>query len=267
MSLFAEAALLLLGFFVLMFIVGQVLKNNSIVDIGWGLGYVLVALYSLVRLPDSPARAWLMTILVVLWGGRLAYYLAKRNLGKPEDYRYVKMRQNWGQHWPRLKAFVNVYLLQGTLMYIIAIPIIWVHVNSGAGVGLWDMLGAVVWIVGFVFESVGDRQLKEFKSQPQNKGRIMKEGLWRYTRHPNYFGESLMWWGIYLVTVSVPGGWAMFFSPLLITLLLLFVSGVPLLEKRYRGNPEYERYAQETSIFIPWFPKTSRTSSGRRERS
>ena len=263
MSLYAEVALLLLGFFLLMFAWGQILKNNAVVDIGWGLGYVLVAVYALARLADSPERAWLITILVVLWGSRLAFYLAKRNLGKPEDYRYVKMRQNWGTRWPALKAFVNVYLLQGVLMYIIAIPIMWVHVNSAAGLRFLDVLGAGVWIVGFLFESIGDRQLKNFKSQPENKGRIMKQGLWRYTRHPNYFGEALMWWGIYLVAAAVPFGWVMFFSPLLITLLLLFVSGVPLLEKRYAGNKDFEQYAKETNKFVPWFPK--QVNSGRRK--
>jgi len=258
--LYAEIALVLLAFFTIMFAVGQRLKNNSIVDIGWGLGYVLIALYSLIRLPDSPARAWLITALVVIWGGRLSYYLAKRNLGKPEDYRYVQMRKKWGSRFPALKAFVYVYLLQGTLMYIIALPIMVVHWASPTGLHVLDYVGAAVWLFGFVFESVGDYQLKQFKADPAHKGRIMKQGLWRYTRHPNYFGEAVMWWGIYLVAASAPYGWALIFSPLMITGLLVFVSGVPLLEKRYRDNPEFQQYARETSPFIPWFPKKNRNS-------
>lgn len=255
MSLYAEIAIVLLAYFTALFAVGQRIKDNSIVDIGWGFGYVLTALYSLVRLPDSPARAWLITVLVVIWGGRLTFYLAQRNLGKPEDYRYVQMRKKWGSRFPALKAFVNVYLLQGTLMYIIALPIMVVHWASPAGLQALDYIGAAVWAAGFVFEAVGDYQLKQFKRSPKNKGRIMKQGLWRYTRHPNYFGEALMWWGIYLVAASAPYGWLLVFSPLMITGLLVYVSGVPLLEKRYQDNAEFQQYAQETSKFIPWFPK------------
>lgn len=257
MSYYTEVVVLLLVFFTIAFTVGQWLKNNSIVDIGWGLGYVLIALFGLVRIPDSTVRAWLLTAMVVIWGGRLAYYLAKRNLGKPEDYRYVEMRKGWGNNWPALQAFFKVYILQGTLMYIIALPIILVHAASQPGLNVLDFVGLGVWIFGFFFESVADFQLKQFKQESHNKGRIMKYGLWRYTRHPNYFGEAMMWWGIYLVTVSVENGWLMVFSPVLITVLLLFVSGVPLLEKKYKDNLEFEQYAKETNRFIPWFPRKS----------
>ncbi len=255
MSLYAEIAIVLFAYFTVLFGIGQRIKDNSIVDIGWGLGYVLVALYSLVRLPESPARAWLITVLVVIWGARLSYHLAKRNVGRPEDYRYVQMREKWGNRFPALKAFVSVYLLQGTLMYTIALPVMLVHWSSPSGLRPLDYVGAAVWVLGFVFEAVGDDQLRQFKRNPKNKGRIMKQGLWRYTRHPNYFGEALMWWGIYLVAASAPYGWLMIFSPALITGLLVFVSGVPLLEKRYKDNAEFQQYARETNKFVPWFPK------------
>ncbi len=247
-------------YFFIFFIVGTVIKNNSIVDIGWGMGFVLIAVVTFFAGDDFSIRSLIVTILVILWGGRLAYHIIKRNWGKPEDFRYAKWREEWGK-WLIPRAFFQVYMLQGLLMLIIAYPVILVNSRHQAELGFFDFIGLAVWIVGYFFEVVGDRQLADFLKKPENKGKIMKEGLWRYTRHPNYFGEAVMWWGIWIISLSVPGGITAIISPLLITLLLLFVSGVPMLEKSMQDNPDFQQYMKETNKFVPWFPKTDKKES------
>ncbi len=254
MGLITEVILLLLVYYVLLFLLGQKLENNSIVDIGWGLGFVLVAWISALRGTNSPP-ATIIVILVTLWGLRLSWHIGKRNIGKGEDYRYVEMRKKWGDRYPRIKAFGEVYLLQGVLLMIIALPIYMSHVYSATALNIWGMLGLAVWIAGFVFEAVGDAQLRTFLRNPDNKGKIMRSGLWRYTRHPNYFGESTMWWGIYLISLNLMPFYVALASPLVITYLLVFVSGVPLTEKAFEGNEAFQEYARVTSRFFPWFPK------------
>jgi len=255
-NIYLSTILVLLLFFIVAFIIGQIKKNNGLVDIAWGLGFVTVAVYSYFASEFKTDRAVLVTILVLLWGLRLAYYLFKRNWAKPEDYRYVNMRKRWGtNNWKYLKIFLNVYVLQLVLLYIIAQPILNVNTSSEIGLGVLDYIGLSLWIIGYLFEVIGDSQLKSFISKPENKGRLMKYGLWKYTRHPNYFGEAIMWWGIYIISISVTNGWTGIYSPLIITLLLLFVSGVPLLEKKYKNHPEWPEYAKQTSKFIPLPPK------------
>jgi steroid 5-alpha reductase family enzyme len=245
----------LLIFFSIIFLIAQARKNNGLVDIAWGLGFVIVAIYSYIASDFKTIRGSLLTLLVILWGARLAYYLFKRNWNTPEDYRYVNMRKRWGTKFVYLKMFLNVYMLQLVLLYMIAQPILSTNSSSTDGLSILDYIGLAVWIVGYFFEVVGDNQLKAFKSKPENKGKLMTSGLWKYTRHPNYFGEAMMWWGIYFIALSVENGWTTFYSPLIITLLLLFVSGVPLLEKRYKSHPEFKDYASRTSKFIPLPPK------------
>lgn len=245
----------LLIFFSIIFLIAQVRRNNGLVDIAWGLGFVIVAIYSYAASDYKTDRGSLLTVLVILWGARLAYYLFRRNWNMPEDYRYVNMRKRWGTKFVYLKMFLNVYILQLVLLYIIAQPILSTNTSSNNGLRILDYIGLTVWIIGYFFEVVGDNQLKAFKRKPENKGKLMTNGLWKYTRHPNYFGEAIMWWGIYLIALSVEGGWTTFYSPLIITLLLLFVSGVPLLEKRFKDHPEFKDYASRTSKFIPWPPK------------
>lgn len=254
MGLITDVLILLLGYYVLLFLVGQKLKNNSIVDIGWGLGFVLVAWLSAWRGTGNPAGT-VIVVLVTLWGLRLSWHIGKRNIGKGEDYRYVQMREKWGERYPRLKAFGQVYLLQGVLLMIIALPIYTSHMYTSPSLNVWGVLGLVVWVAGFVFEAVGDAQLRAFLRNPENKGKIMQSGLWRYTRHPNYFGESTMWWGLYLITLNLMPFYVSLASPLVITYLLVFVSGVPLTEKAFEGNAAFEEYAKVTSRFFPWFPK------------
>ncbi len=255
-ELFWQTTLLVFFYFLAFFIIAQVIKNNSIVDMGWGAGFVLVAFYTLLAQGAFVERNILLVALVTIWGGRLAYYIVKRNWGKPEDFRYAKWRQEWGRLLiPR--AFLQVFMLQGFLMLVVGYPIILVNAHPLPGLNWLDFIGLLVWVIGFIFESVGDKQMAEFKKDPANKGRIIDIGLWKYTRHPNYFGEATMWWGIFLIALSVPQGYTAIISPLTITLLLLFVSGVPLLERKYKDNPEFQEYAKRTSKFIPWFPKKS----------
>jgi steroid 5-alpha reductase family enzyme len=253
-ELFVQAALIVFIYFLLFFLVAQVIKNNSIVDMGWGAGFVLLALIILVSQGAYVERNLLITLLVTIWGGRLTYYIVKRNWGKPEDFRYAKWRQEWGQ-WLVPRAFLQVFMLQGLLMLVIGYPIVLVNASPQPGLNFFDYAGLLVWIIGFIFESVGDKQMAEFKKDPANKGHVIKSGLWRYSRHPNYFGEATMWWGIFLLALSVPSGLSAVISPLVITLLLLYVSGVPMLERKYKDNPEFQAYAKVTSKFFPWFPK------------
>ena len=253
-ELLQQAVLIVFIYFLIFFLVAQVIRNNSIVDMGWGAGFVLVALITLFAQGAYVERNLLLVLLVTIWGGRLTYYIVRRNWGKPEDFRYAKWRREWGK-WLVPRAFLQVFVLQGLLMLIIGYPIILVNANPEPGLNLLDYLGLLVWLIGFFFESVGDKQMAEFKKDPANKGKIIKSGLWKYTRHPNYFGEATMWWGVFLLSLSVPLGWSGIISPLTITLLLLYVSGVPMLEKKYKDKPEFQEYAKVTNKFFPWFPK------------
>lgn len=249
-----QAAIVIFIYFFAFFLVAQYIRNNSIVDMGWGSGFVLVAFVILISQGAYVERNLLITLLVTIWGGRLTYYIVRRNWGKPEDFRYAKWRKEWGK-WLVPRAFLQIFMLQGVLMLIIGYPIIVVNANPQPGLNFIDYLGLLIWITGFIFESVGDKQLAEFKKDPANKGHVIQSGLWKYTRHPNYFGEATMWWGIFLLTISVPLGWSAVISPLTITLMLLYVSGVPMLEKKYKDNPEFQEYARRTNKFFPWFPK------------
>lgn len=255
MSIFIQVLLVLLAYFVIFFVIAQILKNNSIVDIGWGLGFVVAAIYSFIAGGNFDLTSIIVTAVVSIWGLRLFYYIIRRNWKKPEDFRYVNMRKNWEGKIPALQAFIRVFMLQMILMYIISLPVIVSNAYSSPGVSVFLILGLIIWLIGFYFEAVGDRQLKKFKSDMNNKGKIMQNGIWKYTRHPNYFGESAMWTGIFIMSLNKGHAYLTFISPVLITLLLLFVSGVPLLEKRYEGNSDYEVYKKRTSKFFPWFPK------------
>jgi len=249
-----QAAIVIFVYFFAFFLVAQFIRNNSIVDMGWGAGFVVVAFVTLLSQGAYAERNLLITLLITIWGGRLTYYIVRRNWGKPEDFRYAKWRKEWGS-WLVPRAFLQVFMLQGLLMLIIGYPIIVVNSSPQPGLNFIDYLGLFIWITGFFFESVGDKQLAEFKKDPANKGHVIQSGLWKYTRHPNYFGEATMWWGIFLLTISVPLGWSAVISPLTITLMLLYVSGVPMLEKKYKDNPEFQEYARRTNKFFPWVPK------------
>jgi len=231
-------------------------RDASIVDIFWGLGFAMIAIVSYQIGGGYEPRARLSAALTVVWGLRLGIYLAWRNWGAGEDYRYQAMRRNIGERfW--LVSLVTVFGLQGVLMWVISWPIqIAQAIPQPAALGGFEFVGVALWMTGFAFESIGDWQLARFKSDPANRGRVMDRGLWRYTRHPNYFGDALLWWGLFLIALPVThGGWTVI-SPMLMSTLLMRVSGVPLLERKLaKTRPEYADYVRRTSAFLPWPPK------------
>jgi steroid 5-alpha reductase family enzyme len=250
LSYVAAAAGTVFAYMTAVFLVALLQKNNSIVDVAWGPGFILVALVTLFLEPGVQIRQVLVGGLVAIWALRLGVHICLRNRGRGEDFRYAKWRRDWGR-WFVLRSFLQVFMLQGIFMLLISFPILLVNRSTERGLTFLDGLGAAVWLIGFLFEAVGDYQLKKFRGKPESKGRIMTSGLWTYTRHPNYFGEAAMWWGVWLIAFSVPGGWAGIISPLTIGFLLLKVSGVNLLEKKYTGNEEFAAYARRTSAFFP----------------
>jgi steroid 5-alpha reductase family enzyme len=248
------SAAVVVVYMTVIFVTALFKKDNSIVDIAWGLGFILVALFAFFLEREFFARHILVTVLVMIWGFRLALHIFLRNKGRGEDFRYAQWRREWGRLF-LLRSFFQIFMLQGLLLLVIAYPITLTNHSRETGLSYLDLAGVVLWITGFFFEAVGDFQLSRFKRDPGNKGKIMSSGLWKYTRHPNYFGETVMWWGIFLISLSVELGWTAIISPLLITFLLLRVSGVTMLEKKYVGNRDFEEYEQKTNAFIPWFPK------------
>ena len=244
----------IISYMTVWFVIAQAIKRNDIADIVWGTGFIVIAGTALISSEAITPRALLVFFLVLAWGTRLAAHIYLRNLGKPEDARYRKWREDWGNH-AVIRAFLEVFLLQGMLMLVISVPILYI-IASGDHLLRWlDLAGASVWLAGFLFEAIGDYQLIRFKKIPSSKGKIMTEGLWSWTRHPNYFGEVTLWWGIYLMALSLPFGWATIIGPLTITFLIVKVSGIPLLEKKYEGKPEFEEYKRRTSAFFPLPPR------------
>lgn len=240
----------------ILWIISILRRDVSIVDIFWGLGFVLVAWMSFCVAGSGTIRSVVLVSLVSVWGLRLSAHLAKRNHGKPEDYRYAEMRARHGRFFP-LVSFFTVFALQGCIMWIVSLPI-QVGVRGQSSAPFAMLIGIALWGIGFAFESVGDHQLARFKADPANRGQVMDRGLWRYTRHPNYFGDFMVWWGFYVLSIDSNSWWWTIFGPLLMSLLLIRVSGVRLLEsslsKRVSG---YEAYVRNTSSFFPWMPRNS----------
>jgi len=234
-----------------------VLRDASIVDITWGLGFVLVAWVSFATGDGSDARRTLVVVLTTLWGVRLAAYLAWRNIGKGEDYRYQAMRRRHGDRFPLVSLYL-VFGLQGVLMWIVSLPVQAAMVPaSPSGLVVLDFAGIALWCVGMFFETVGDLQLARFKADPANSGRVMDRGLWRYTRHPNYFGDFCVWWALYAITLATGDAWWAGAGPIVMTVLLMRVSGVPLLERHMgKRRPGYEQYVRRTSAFFPRAPRS-----------
>ncbi len=239
-------------------LVSLVLSNASIVDITWGLGFVVVAWVSALRADAASGAASVLVAMVTVWGLRLGVYLFWRNHGNGEDYRYVAMRRRWGKRfW--LISLATVFVLQGALMWIVSLPVQVAHVGDardGALAGVALVIGLALYAIGLLFEVVGDAQLARFKADPTNEGKVMRSGLWRYTRHPNYFGDACVWWGVGIVAQAVTGTWWALLGPLVMNILLLRVSGVALLERSLRKRkPDYAEYVRVTSAFVPRPPR------------
>ena len=232
------------------------IRNASIVDIVWGLGFVIVAWTAFLVADGADPRRWLLTALTTVWGLRLSIYLAMRNLGKEEDYRYQEMRRRHGDRFG-LVSLGTVFGLQGALIWVVSLPVQAGQVPTTPPRLTWvDYLGAGVWLVGLIFESVGDWQLAKFKADPANKGKVMDRGLWHYTRHPNYFGDFMVWWGLYLIALATGVAWWTVIGPIVMSILLIQVSGKAMLEKTIgKRRPGYEDYVRRTSGFFPMPPR------------
>ncbi len=240
----------------LLWLVSIWLKNVSIVDLFWGFGFVVSAGVYAVLSEDIGARGLLVLSLVTVWGIRLSGYLAWRNIGKGEDFRYREFRRQYGEKRYWWISYFQTFLLQGVLMWLISAPLLGsMKVFGVQEISMIDFAGLAIWIIGFVFEAGGDWQLAKFKSNPANKGSVLNSGFWRYTRHPNYFGDAAVWWGFALFSIS-SGNYLPVLGSLLMTALIIKVSGVSLLEKTLKSDkPGYANYIRQTSAFLPWFPK------------
>jgi steroid 5-alpha reductase family enzyme len=256
LSAYLILAGVIFGLMILLWLLSLAIKNSSIVDIFWGTGFVIFTWVAFLLTPDGfITRKLLLSLLVTIWGLRLSLHILRRNWGKPEDFRYQTWRKEAGASW-WWRSLFKVFILQGVLLMIIAMPLLAAQLKSLPSRLVWlDFLAIPVWLIGFFFESVGDWQLTRFKANPTNKGKLLNTGVWRYSRHPNYFGDATQWWAYYLIAIA-GGGWWTIFSPIIMTGLLLRVSGVSLLEKTMKETkPGYAEYIETTSEFIPWFPR------------
>lgn len=255
LEIFVVACGVIFVYMTVLWLISLVRQDASVVDIFWGPGFVILGSVYFQLTHGYPARKILLLTLVMIWGLRLALYIFWRNRDKGEDKRYQAWRNsNPKKFW--WVSYFQVFLLQGGLMLLISIPLLAAQAsNEPASFTFLDWSGLGLWIVGFLFEGVGDWQLARFKGDPANKGKVMRAGLWRYTRHPNYFGEAVLWWGYFAFALSANGWWTVY-SPMLMTILLLRVSGVALLEKGLaESKPEYRDYVEGTSAFVPWLPR------------
>ncbi len=236
--------------------VSVAVKDSSIVDIFWGSGFVVIGWVTFALADGAPARRWLLAVLTMIWGLRLTIHLARRNLGKGEDFRYQAMRSKAGAAWP-LRSLWAVFWVQGILIWLVSLPIQVGQQGATAGGWLWLVIvGTAIYAVGLFFETVGDLQLTRFKADPANKATVIDRGLWRYTRHPNYFGDFSVWWGLYLIALSNGVAWWTIVGPVIMSVLLIRVSGAGLLEKSIgKRRPGYDDYVARTSGFFPRPPR------------
>lgn len=236
----------------MVFVVALIKKNNAIVDVFWGIGFLVTTVFLWWENEFVSTTQIITNILVLIWAIRLSSHIAMKNWGQPEDWRYINFRKAWGKH-QILGAYLQVFLLQGFFMFIILLPTI--HVNMFfVPFSFLTYVGILCWAIGFVFEAVGDYQKYIFKANPSNKGVILTTGLWKLTRHPNYFGEALMWWGVWIISCSIFHPIASMvgvLSPVILTWLLINVSGVAMLEQKYVNNEAYQAYKKNTPRFFP----------------
>jgi steroid 5-alpha reductase family enzyme len=255
-SMYFRNLLFVMALMICLWLLSLKLKDASIMDIFWGPGFVIVTWLTYFMVDGFWGRKLLVAFLISLWGLRLALHIAIRNFGKGEDRRYRAWRVQYGNRFWWI-SFFKVFFLQGILLWVISLGVQTVQMASTPGKFVWlDALGCAVWAIGFLFETIGDWQLESFRSEPDSQGKVMNRGLWAYTRHPNYFGESLIWWGIFLISLTDISNFWTVISPLVITFLLLKVSGVAMLERDIsKRRPDYQAYIRRTPAFVPWFPK------------
>ncbi|MDA3891506.1 MAG: DUF1295 domain-containing protein [Salinivirgaceae bacterium] len=240
----------------IIWVISVALTNASIIDPFWGMGILVLALWYAYAGGNWNLRSFVVIVMVTLWALRLSLFLFIRNSGKGEDYRYQNFRKDFGPERYWWVSFFQVFLLQGILMAIVSLPLLGTfYYANNATLGLIEYAGIIIYVIGFLFETIGDNQLTRFKRNPLNKGKVLNTGVWRYTRHPNYFGESFIWWGFGIYCLGTGTVWPLIGSAFMM-LLLLKVSGVSLLERTLKtSKPGYEEYISSTSSFFPWFPK------------
>jgi steroid 5-alpha reductase family enzyme len=247
-------------FMVVLWLLSLVLRDASIADIFWGLGFIGVAWITFSSSSGYFGRKLLIVSLVTVWGLRLSLHILFRNLGKGEDRRYQAWRRKHGKQFWWISLF-TIFLFQGVLLWIISLPVQAGQLLPLPNRFVWlDAFGGLIWASGFIFETVADLQLSRFRADSANQGKVMDQGLWRFTRHPNYFGEFLVWWGLFFIGISIGSTHWTIIGPLTITFLLLKVSGVALLETSLlETRPLYRAYQERTSSFFPWFPKEKKS--------
>lgn len=254
-QVYLQGLLLIVVFFSIIWGLSVFLKNAGIVDIFWGAGFVLVGVFYFIVTPEYSTRKILTVILTTIWGLRLSFHIMLRNIGKPEDYRYRQFRSHYGEKRYWWFSYFQVFLLQGFLLWLISLPLLASSFFTQKPFGVIDIIALCIWITGFVFEAGGDWQLTRFKARPENQGKLLTTGLWKYTRHPNYFGDAAVWWGFALMSVAA-GCYLPLLSALLMNWLLLRVSGVAMLERTLKNTkPGFEDYMKKTNAFFPWIPK------------
>jgi steroid 5-alpha reductase family enzyme len=255
-QIWLQALYIFLIMMTLIWLLSVAIKNVSIVDSFWGLGFVIACCFYFIRTNGSDIRKIILLTLVAIWGIRLSLYITLRNKGKGEDFRYKEFRKKYGKNRYWWISFFQTFLLQGFLLWLISLPLLGAQYSSAIKpFGIIDYLGFTLWLTGFSFEAGGDYQLSKFRSNPENKGKVLNTGFWRYTRHPNYFGDAAVWWGYGLICIS-GGSYIPVLGSVLMTVLIIKVSGVVLLEKTLvTQKPQYKEYIEKTSAFIPWFPK------------
>lgn len=254
MGYFISLFILLFAYMTSWFLISVIKKRNDVADVAWGLGFILLSWASLILSGHFDFKYILVSLLITIWGGRLAWHINSRHKNKTEDYRYLEWRKQWGK-WFYLRSYLQVFLLQGLFLYIVSLPILIINFNSKGSFTIIDLIGVLIWLFGFIFESISDHELSEFKKNPNNKGKLITTGLWSYSRHPNYFGECTQWWGIWLISLSSSLWYLAILGPITITFLITKVSGIPLLEKKMAENPDFAEYKRKTSVFVPLPPK------------
>lgn len=253
-QIYLYALVAIIAMMTVLWLCSIMIKNVSIVDLFWGFGFVVASAVYFIYTEGLETRKVLLMTMVSIWGLRLSVYLAWRNHGKGEDFRYQKFRKDFGEHRYWWYSYFSVFLLQGMLMWLISAPLLGAQFYPDTNLSILDYIGFIFWIIGMVFEAGGDFQLARFKADRSNKGKVLSTGLWHYTRHPNYFGDAAVWFGYGFICLSA-GSYVPLLGTVLMTALIIKVSGVALLEKTLNETkPGYQEYVEKTSAFIPWFP-------------
>jgi len=247
-------------FMSVMFVIARHFRRYDLVDAAWGWVFIVIAMCSFALQPGVLMQfdiQSLAVLLVAIWGVRLSWHILRRIIATDvEDHRYVELRNKWRGN-VAINTYIRIYLVQSILALLILVPVVFINSSPDYDIGVWAVVGVIIWCAGFIVEAVGDTQLRAFTRSNHKSGSLMKTGLWKYSRHPNYFGELTQWWGIFVIALAVPFGWLTIIGPILITYLICFVSGIPLAEKRLSGRSGWYEYKKRTSTLIP-LPRRTR---------